>query len=301
MASSPAGHGSASHPKRDPDLLIPDDILTDTHFDNLWDWFASALETNMDRQFIFAKLVNSVRKPYLNQSHLHLTGTSYTPSECTVTDDTSGESQPHEDENSAGLNSQIEGLKLQFRGVAADLAKKGKDIRLLKTKFDAVSPVSAPRVAIMSADMPGNFVRMAGSQVYSHKPNGSGNVSVQPHILGDEIFQLEYYPDGVIAFKATSYQNVYLHASCNPLDLAPGDTKAGGGGVVNCQYISEGPGHCSVEEKFRIYPLRGPCGVAIEPVAFPGRYLSLDAEKKTVSLQGVRGKQESLYLIFVTF
>ncbi|KAF8457103.1 hypothetical protein BDZ91DRAFT_701470 [Kalaharituber pfeilii] len=313
MASSPAGEGSASHPKRDRYLLIPDDILTDIDFDNLWEWFASALETNVDRQFIFVKLVNSVRKPYLTQSRptltapsgnpfLSRTGTSYTPSECMIIDHTPGESQRHEDGDSVQKTSQIEELRLQLRDMATDLAnlKKDNELRLLNTKPQSVLPSSAPRVAIMSAGFPDNFVEIYGKDVSSNKPNGSGKVQVQPHVRGHERLELECYSDGIVAFKSTRFQNVYLHASCNPRDLAPGDRKPGGGGVVNCQYISEGPGRCSIQEKFRIYPLGYRGRVAIEPLAFPGRYLSLDAEKRTVTLQGVRDRQESFYLVFLT-
>ncbi|KAF8462310.1 hypothetical protein BDZ91DRAFT_734962 [Kalaharituber pfeilii] len=268
-----SGHGSASHPKRDPDLLIPDDILTDTHFDNLWDWFASALETNMDRQFVFAKLVNSVRKPYLNR--LNLTGnmflprtcTSYTPSECTITHSDHappGESQLHENETLQDLNSQIQGLKDQLRQAHADLTNKGNEIQLLETKLQTAAPSSAP----------------------------VGKLDVQQLIRTHEILELEYYPDGMVAFKSTCFQNVYLRATSNPWYLSPGDRRTGGGALVNCQYISEGPGCCSIQEKFRIHPLGLQGLVAIEPAALPGRYLSLDAEEKTVTLQGVRGQQE---------
>ncbi|KAF8457106.1 hypothetical protein BDZ91DRAFT_744597 [Kalaharituber pfeilii] len=171
---------------------------------------------------------------------------------------------------------------------------------MLKTKVQTVSPSSAPRVAIMSVKCPDNFVQMDGSEVSSHKPGGSGKIGVQPHVKGHEIFELEYYSDGIVAFKSTCFQNVYLRATCNPRDLAPGVRKPGGGGVVNCQYISEGPGSCSIEERFRIHPLGLQGRVAIEPLAFPGRYLSLDAEKRTVTLQGARDRQEIFYLILET-
>ncbi|KAF8457105.1 hypothetical protein BDZ91DRAFT_838289 [Kalaharituber pfeilii] len=141
---------------------------------------------------------------------------------------------------------------------------------------------------------------MDGRDVSSNKPNGSGIVRVQPHVGAAETLELEYYSDGIVAFKSTYFQNVYLRATCDPRDLAPGDRKPGGGGVVNCQYISEGPGRCSIQEKFRIHPLGYRGWVAIEPLAFPGRYLSLDAEKRTVTLQGVRDWQESVYLVFLT-
>ncbi|KAF8457107.1 hypothetical protein BDZ91DRAFT_509135 [Kalaharituber pfeilii] len=69
MSAPPADdQGTASHPKRDRNLLVPDDVLTDNDFDNLWDWFASAVETNVDRQLIFATLVNSVGTPFARRA-----------------------------------------------------------------------------------------------------------------------------------------------------------------------------------------------------------------------------------------
>ncbi|KAF8457104.1 hypothetical protein BDZ91DRAFT_685855 [Kalaharituber pfeilii] len=308
MSAPPADvQDTASHPKRDRDLLVPDDVLTDNDFDNLWDWFASAVETNVDRQLIFAKLVNSARNPYLNQCRLNLTanlflsptGTSYTPTKCTITAHTPGDPQPHDDGALKDLNSQFEGLKGELRHARAELATKDKEIHMLKTKVQTVSPSSAPRVAIMSVKCPDNFVQMDGSEVSSHTPDGSGSVGVQPHVAWHETFELEYYPDSIFAFKSTCFENVYLRATCDPRKLFPGDRKTSGGGVVNCQYISGGPGRCSIQEKFRIYHLGWRGWVAIEPLAFPGRYLSLDAEKRTVTLQGVRDEQERFCLVFI--
>ncbi|KAF8462601.1 hypothetical protein BDZ91DRAFT_698970 [Kalaharituber pfeilii] len=331
MPSLPVGQGSASQPKRDRDLLVPDEILGDADLDNIWDWFASAVETNVDRQLIFVKLVNSVRKPYLDHCRLNLadsnrnlfpsrTVTSYTPSVCTIMDHAPGESQSHEDGDLEGLTSQNKELKLQLEDARADLAKKDNEIHVLETKFQTISVAlqeqserdaqlskssltrspSGPHVAIMSAASLHKYIQMDGREVSSYEPSGSGIVSVQPHIWTHETFEIEYYPDGIIAFKSVCFQNVYLRATCNPWELLPGFVKSGGGGIVNCQYISEGSDGCSIQEKFRIHPL-GHGQVAIEPVAFPGRYLSLDATKKTVTLQAARGDGERFYLIFVTF
>ncbi|KAF8441103.1 hypothetical protein BDZ91DRAFT_670963, partial [Kalaharituber pfeilii] len=156
-------------------------------------------------------------------------------------------------------------------------------------------------VAIMSAASLHKFVSMDGTKASSYEPSGSGKVGIQPHLWGYETFEVEHYPDGIIAFKAICFQNVYLRATCNHWRLMPGAVTADVEAVVNCQYISEGSGGCSIQEKFRIHPLGNNGQVAIEPVAFPGRYLSLDANSNIVTLQGTRRDCESFYLIFVTF
>ncbi|KAF8464290.1 hypothetical protein BDZ91DRAFT_783716 [Kalaharituber pfeilii] len=51
--------------QRDPDLTGSDEFLTDEKLDSLWEWFCNVgNEDIFHSQLIFAKLVNSARKPY---------------------------------------------------------------------------------------------------------------------------------------------------------------------------------------------------------------------------------------------
>ncbi|KAF8458778.1 hypothetical protein BDZ91DRAFT_742614 [Kalaharituber pfeilii] len=156
-----------------------------------------------------------------------------------------------------------------------------------------------PRVAIMSSYYVNNFIGLNGQNVSTHAAEGAGSVSIAPHIKSHEVFELERYPDGTVAFQSIAFPNVYMRASCDPKELSPGTKASGGGGTVNCQYVQRVARECGENEKFRIHPLGWNGEVAIEPLALPGRYLRLHPGEKKVNLQGNRGGYEKFYLLFV--
>ncbi|KAF8451356.1 hypothetical protein BDZ91DRAFT_853375 [Kalaharituber pfeilii] len=219
------------------------------------------------------------------------------------------------DNEICSLKMEVQTVSAVLQDASSDLAKKGNEICSLKMELQTVSAAlqeksqvhaqfstpglespSMPCVAMMSSQLPNKFVRMNSNEVSPYGPRDNGIVSVNHNVWIHEIFVLKYYPGDIIAFQSS----VYLRATCDCSDLSPGIAKEAGGGVVDCRYIREGSSGCSIQEKFRIRRL----GVyqqlvAIESVAFPGRYLSLDGESGTVTLQGARGDRESFYVIFV--
>ncbi|KAF8455594.1 hypothetical protein BDZ91DRAFT_852749 [Kalaharituber pfeilii] len=223
------------------------------------------------------------------------------------------------DNEICSLKMEVQTVSAALQDASSDLAKKGNEICSLKMELQTVSAAlqeksqvhaqfstpglessSMPCVAMMSSQLPNKFVRMNSNEVSPYGPRDNGIVSVNHNVWIHEIFVLKYYPGDIIAFQSRFFRNFYLRATCDCSDLSPGIAKEAGGGVVDCRYIREGSSGCSIQEKFRIRRL----GVyqqlvAIESVAFPGRYLSLDGESGTVTLQGVRGDRESFYVIFV--
>lgn len=49
---------------RDRDLCESDALLTDSHLDDLWEWYSGANKSGVDPQILFTKIVNSVRAPF---------------------------------------------------------------------------------------------------------------------------------------------------------------------------------------------------------------------------------------------
>lgn len=96
-------------------------------------------------------------------------------------------------------------------------------------------------------------------------------------------------------YRATQAES-YLSASGG---VVAGKWTGGGGGVVKCVHS------CGTNEKFwphwphKIPGAKGDVEVGIELVAYPGRFLSLDANLGTLNLQGVKSYlsiQGSLFL-----
>ena len=128
-----------------------------------------------------------------------------------------------------------------------------------------------------------SFINGGGGSAYIGEPESAG--------IGGEIFELEHLEDGIVAFKSTKYNNVYLRA--DPQDLRPSWLKNGGGGVVNCQFS------CGELERFCIQKAGDNGEVAIEMAEHPGVFLRAHTWTNTINLQGLRGDWERFFILIV--
>ncbi|KAF8457040.1 hypothetical protein BDZ91DRAFT_767322 [Kalaharituber pfeilii] len=292
------------HEARDRDLLSSDTYLTDTALDQLWDWFCNANMKQMDPQFIFVKLVNTARNPYKDQleSRPFGAGSSYAPSESVAcaTEDTASTVAPDEvliDLDEVLRNSQAQEKHTDNIGACDCGASQAKDTSTANANttpegFSRPLPISPTRVAIKSSAFPNSYVQLNGEFVDSYVSGGAGTVRVSGEVSAREAFELERHTDGTVAFKSTSFPNVYLRADA--LGLAEGNWRWFGGGVINCQYS------CGANEKFRIHKIGSGGEVAIEPAAFPGRYLRVNGmNPEGINLQAVRTGWEKFFLVLV--
>ncbi|KAF8460831.1 hypothetical protein BDZ91DRAFT_412271 [Kalaharituber pfeilii] len=119
--------------QRDPDLTGSDEFLTNEKLDSLWEWFCNVgNEDKFHSQLIFAKLVNSARKPYrdnlsLSQHRDRLftpDASRYASSEYTVT---SGyiEEQQHPEQSEDNVTMEALSTKL---AIAEDSAQTKQTI-----------------------------------------------------------------------------------------------------------------------------------------------------------------------------
>ncbi|KAF8431726.1 hypothetical protein BGX38DRAFT_1228189 [Terfezia claveryi] len=172
----------------------------------------------------------------------------------------------------------------------------------MATTQDKGAVSSAPvYVLIRSAEAPLRFVVLNGRGINKFEPAGSGKaVNYKGRYFPDiAVFILETFSDGTVAFKSAIFPNVYLRLEGR--EGAAGTKVAKGFGTVNGQF-----GRYS-HETFKIVP--APVGVplplpplhaptiAIESVAFPGRFLRLDADTDVVNVQGVPRTFEHLEIV----
>ncbi|KAF8463323.1 hypothetical protein BDZ91DRAFT_732018 [Kalaharituber pfeilii] len=190
------------------------------------------------------------------------------------------------------LEEQTSQLQSKLDKLAAEHRQSLNEVTELKTYKDTISSTLVPtRVAIRSLAFHNRYVSMNGVGVKSFSEGGGGTVNVQTAVHEWEIFELERYPDNVVAFRGSCFPNVYIRADA--CGLGPGHFPWGGGGKVNCQYS------CGEWEMFRIHRAGDQGEVAIESVAFPERYFRLDGNRlDAITLQGKLNWWEKFYLIF---
>ena len=145
------------------------------------------------------------------------------------------------------------------------------------------SPNAVTRVAIQSVAFPGHYVGLDGWGVTSHNAPG-GKVKPQSYIAAYEVLYFQQNTDGTVSFRSPVFDNIYIRMDGS--GVPPGGLLGAGGGTVNAQF------NAFAWEKFRIRKKQNVLGqykgvVGIESVAFPGRFLRLDAIAGTVNVQGV--------------
>ncbi|KAF8461554.1 hypothetical protein BDZ91DRAFT_737077 [Kalaharituber pfeilii] len=190
------------------------------------------------------------------------------------------------------LEEQTSQLQSKLDKLAAKHRQSLNEVTELKNYKDTISSTLVPtRVAIKSVAFERRYVSMNSAGVKSFSEGGGGTVDVEMTVHEREIFELERHPDDVVAFRGSCFPNVYIRADA--CGLGPGDFSWVGGGKVNFQYS------CGEREKFRIHRAGDQGEVAIESVAFPGRYLRLDGlMQDAITLQGKLNWWEKFYLIF---
>lgn len=156
-------------------------------------------------------------------------------------------------------------------------------------------------VLIRSAESPIRYVVLNGSGINKFESAGSGKVeNLEGRFFPDTaVFILETFGDGTIAFKSAIFPNVYLRLDGS---AAPAGTLVGPGfGIVNAQFGRRSyetfkivPAPVGVPRIFP--PLHAPT-VAIESVAFPGRFLRLEAGTAVVNVQAVAAVFEHLEIV----
>ncbi|KAF8453557.1 hypothetical protein BDZ91DRAFT_686781 [Kalaharituber pfeilii] len=301
--------------QRDPDLIQPDNYLTDGKLDKLWDWFGGAIQNKTDPQLIFVKLVNSVRKCYQG-GHFSCTaesfgqGSLYTPTEFTATENVEPLQPPCNETSPEDLRASLAEVQaqvaikeamidqLQDRIITMDkereelIATKDREKNDLQLQFNSLNEkytkqlgiihdVEPSCITLKSAFHPDHYVQMVSDK---------GTVRASRSIGGWEILQLVRHGKGVVSFKSTWLRDAYLSTEAYPTK----DTGWSAGWTVNCKKS------CSTHEQFRIHPSTGNEGIVfIELVASPGRYLSINQGTCQVGLQGCKLGCEQLYLVVV--
>jgi hypothetical protein len=308
----------------DPDLIIPDQYLTSKALDELWERFSQSALKNVDPQLIFVKMVNALRKPYLEELRKYeqspfagrfsdQNNPCYTPSDGTVNDDDQSDVQGEEDtfvssgastprpttfgtdlpeeisqrlQKLDALERENRELKAKAKVVRIEAQEAYQKLSTLKVQTSLTLPV---RVAIKSVAWRDRFVQLDGTLVDSHETCGNGGCAAQKFVDCWETFEFIPHGDNIVSFKSTAWGNVYLRAHVRVKSRIHG-----GGGAMSAGY------GCGPNEKFKLHK-KGNTGVyTLESVAFPGNYVRLDGGwPLTVNLQAESHDWETFYLVFL--
>lgn len=132
---------------------------------------------------------------------------------------------------------------------------------------DLASLGDAP-ITIRSTAFANVFIRLDGSGVTTSTDSGGGVVNCQYTAGSYEKFKVRPQTDGSYCFESAAFPNVYLRMDGSGVT----SQTASGGGTVNCQYSSGGPGPY---ERFHPSP-QSDGSFSFESIGFPKVYLRLN-------------------------